>query len=385
MTGGVLSMVALAWSGVLASTAAWAVIRTGRRSPGPAAAAPRALLIRPCAGSEPTLLRTLTSAQGLVRSSPLAVRLAVASADDGAAATCETAAATLRAAGFDAETVYTGAVGPNRKADQLARTLARERTPTPVVIVADSDVDLTGVRLDDLLAPLSEPGVGVVWAAPVEVDPVTLADRASAAVLSASIHAFTILSALDRSGMVGKLIAVRGDALTDVGGFGDLVNHLGEDMELARRLRAAGWRTALAPMTARSLARGRSWSTVVDRYARWISVIRLQRPHLLPTYPGVIFATPLVLALCLGAAASGPLSAASAAGLAVASRVAIGWLARARSGVPVHPLSLPLDLLLADALLLAAFVRALGSRRTVWRGVGLHLGKRGGRLKAEMS
>jgi ceramide glucosyltransferase len=138
-------------------------------------------------------------------------------------------------------------------------------------------------------------------------------------------------------------------------------------------------------MTARSLARGRSWSAVVERYARWISVIRGQRPHLLLTYPGVIFATPLVLALCVCGASSGGVVAASAAGLAIASRVATGWLARARNGIPIRPLSLPLDMFLADAVLAAAFLRALGSRRTVWRGVGLHLGKRGGGLKAEAS
>jgi ceramide glucosyltransferase len=380
-----LSVLAVTWSSVLASTAAWAAIRTGRRSRGAASSGPRALLIRPCAGDEPALLHALTSTEGVVRSSPLAVRFAVASADDGAAATCEAATARLRAAGFDVETVMTGAVGPNRKADQLSRTIAREVCLPPVVIVADSDVDLDGVRLDDLMAPLSDPGVAAVWAAPVEVDPVTISDRASAAVLSASLHAFTVLSALDRGGMVGKLVAVRCDALNEVGGFGDLVAHLGEDMELARRLRAAGWRTVLAPMTARSLARGRSWNAVVERYARWISVIRGQRPHLLLTYPGVIFATPLVLALCIGGAASGGTVVASAAGLAVASRVAIGWLARARSGMTIRPRSLPLDMFLADALLAAAFVRALGSRRTVWRGVGLHLGKRGGGLKAEAS
>jgi GT2 family glycosyltransferase len=46
-------------------------------------------------------------------------------------------------------------------------------------------------------------------------------------------------STLDPHGLVGKTFAVRLDALRDTGGFGELVHHVGEDMELARPLRLA--------------------------------------------------------------------------------------------------------------------------------------------------
>jgi hypothetical protein len=51
----------------------------------------------------------------------------------------------------------------------------------------------------------------------------------------------------------------------------------------------------------------------------------------------------------------------------------------------VTPLALPLDIVLADALLLTAFVRAIRSRRTVWRGVELRVDAQTGTLTAGAS
>ena len=55
---------------------------------------------------------------------------------------------------------------------------------------------------------------------------------------------------------------------------------------------------------------GRTFADVVARYARWITVIRAQRPHLLPSYPLLFAQLPLVLALVLAAVAhEGPIAA----------------------------------------------------------------------------
>jgi ceramide glucosyltransferase len=245
----------MAWSAAVASTVLWATIRAGddrsrddrlRTHP----LVDGALLVRPCAGAEASLGRALGSTSAAVRSFPIRVRFALASREDAALAEAARAADRLNAEGTDASVVVSGAIAPNRKADQLARTLANELDPPSIVIVADSDVDLSGVSLDALVRPLDDPRVAAAWAAPVEVAPTTIGDRASAAVLDASLHSFGLLAALDRNGMVGKLFAVRRDALEHVGGFGAMVEHLGEDMELARRLRAAGWRDSLAKTSA---------------------------------------------------------------------------------------------------------------------------------------
>lgn len=347
-----------------------------------AARAARVLLVRPCAGRDPWLEEALRSLAGAARSFTVTCRLAVADAADGAHEPACAAAAALRALGLDASVVITGARGPNRKAAQLAAVVAAERAPYDVVLIVDGDVDLAGMDLDALVGPLaSRPELGVVWAPPVEAGHArTLGDRASAAVLGGSLHAFPLLAGLDRRGLVGKVFGVRRDALAAVGGFDALVSHLGEDMELARRLRAIGRAVEPASLVARSMASGRSWAQAEARFGRWISVIRAQRGALLWTYPLLFFPTLPILVLAAMAAAGAPAPAAIAAIVAVVMRLAVA--AAAAPGSRPSWRRAAVDAALADALLAGAFARALRSRRVVWRDVALTI-ERGGLLRAE--
>ncbi|WP_437781539.1 glycosyltransferase [Sorangium sp. So ce1097] len=356
-------------------------------APPAAAGALRVLVVRPCAGQEPHLERTLRSLAGarLPASASARCVFAVADAGDGALPAASAAAEALRAAAIPAEVALTAAAAPNRKAAQLAAVVARETAPFDVVVVADSDVDLDGVDLDALVGPLRDGArpapLDAVWAPPVEVAPASsLGDRASAAVLGASLHAFPLLAGLDPRGLVGKLFAVRADALAAAGGFAALTAHLGEDMELSRRLlarRGARGTIAAAPLVAPSLAAGRALRDVIARYARWITVIRAQRPALLASYPALFFATPLIAALAVVAAPAAPVAAAAAAAIAAASRLAVAAYAARMAGRRASLLAAAADACLADLVLGAAFLRALSSRTVVWRSVRFTIDRRG--------
>jgi len=376
---GPLTGAAGAWVTTVAAVVAWAWWRgVAAPEPAPKEAARRerrVLLVRPCIGGDAELLRALLSTATVLSSDRLTIRFAVASARDPAYPAACLAAEAARRARLAAAVSVTHARAPNRKADQLARVLAAH-PEVDAVVVADSDVDLTGVDLDALVSPLGD-DVGATWCPPVEVSPRTTADRASAGVLDASLHAFGVLARLDASGMVGKLFAVDARALAAAGGFASLTRFLGEDVELARRLRAAGWRVHVLPGVARSLASGRTARDVVARYARWLLVVRAQRAHLLLTYPLLLACTPLLFALCAAAAVREGLGvpAACAAG-AVALRWGAAAMARAQAGRPGRPGILG-DAVLADLLLLAAFARALAARRFVWRTHTLRVTRRG--------
>ena len=362
-----LTLLAGGWLACAASIAAWAAIKPRVGAKGSLPSSTRVCIVRPCAGDEHGLGRALLSTAATSTTAQIEVRFAVAREDDPAFAVATDVARTLRAQGVDARVVLTGARGPNAKAEQLARAL--RGVACDVVLVADSDVDLAGADLDALLAPLSDERVAAVWAPPVEVEPETPADRASAAVLGA----------LDAGGMVGKLIALRSRDLAAVGGFGDLVECLGEDMELARRFRELGKAVRRVDLPARSLARGRTWSASVARYARWIAVIRAQRPALLASYPLVIAPTFPLVALSLAAAGiEGPRALGVGLG-ALAVRLFVAALARRRSGSR-RTTSLAFDAVTSDALLWSSFVRALGTTRVTWRGVSLEI-TRGGVLR----
>jgi ceramide glucosyltransferase len=123
----------------------------------------------------------------------------------------------------------------------------------------------------------------------------------------------------------------------------------------------------MVPLAPRAQPRGRSLGTVVARYARWLAVIRAQRPALLASYPLLFGATtPAVL---LGLLSGTPQVALAA----VLPRLGIAWAARRWAGLPAGVGRLVVDWLLGDLVTWAAFARAATSRRVVWRGRALTL------------
>lgn len=326
---------------------------------------PSVLVVRPCAGHEPSLERTLASLAQAHRSFELRCRFAIESEADAAVGAAKRAVETLERAGIAAEIVFTGGGGPNRKVAQLAAVV----NDADVIIVADSDVDLEGVNLDVLVAPVvADKPAWVAWAPPVEcAPPRTWGDLASEAVLGASLHSFPILARLDPRGLVGKLFAIRTHALSAIGGFGSLVKYLGEDMEIARRIRERGGRVVTVPLLARSLASGRSWSAIISRFARWLTVIRAQRSILLWSYPGLFFATWPIVIVSLWFSLHEPISGFLAFSLVLTTRLLIAFYATHISGRPLRVLGVLRDAILADVVLACAFVHAMRTRTVTWR------------------
>lgn len=374
------------WSATYAVISTVAIVRSmkaGTAAP-PATAGDtrpirRVCILRPCAGSEPCLDRTLGSTPILDTRFEWSIRLTVATPDDPALPRARAATALLAARGVEAETAVVPTSGPNFKTGQLAGAVGRFASQADAIVVVDSDVDLEGVDLTKLLAPLEIRSVAAAYFPPVERGPLrTLGDRASQAVLGGSWHAFCILGALDPHGLVGKTFAVRTDALAQVGGFDALVRHLGEDMELARRLHRAGWDTLMVPEPVVSLASGRSVSRTITRYARWLMVIRAQRPGLLVSYPLLLAAAPVLMAWSIALALTGFASAGALIALVtLAARLAVGWAAARASGRRTSLGWLAGDAVLADVVLWIALLRALGPARVRWRDRTLRLGKGG--------
>ncbi len=313
------------------------------------------LLLRPCAGAEGALAERLRLTDGANDAWAL-----VANPEDGARPA-------IARARLDEKITNPSNELANPKVAQLA---AAEALGFPAsctyIVVADSDVRLAPGTLAALVAPLRNDGnTAVVWAPPVEVGvPRTVGDRLSQAVLAGSLHAFPLLAPLDPSGLVGKLFAIRRSDLEALGGFAALGNFLGEDMELARRLRAAGKRVHVAPVIAEAFPEGRSVAAVIARYARWIAVIRLQRPALLASYPLLLAGFPLLAVTLIAFGAWGPLA------FAAATRLAVSLAARRhRPPTPflVFLANAVVDTVL-DVVLLVAWGRALTAAQISWRG-----------------
>ena len=374
----------LAWTGTVIGASTVALSRTwkrnqrgSQRTQSESRGAADTVLIRPCRGFEPNLAHNLRSSAALANVNGLMVVFAVSEPEDAALAVAKSVAQELRARGLLVEAVVTHAGGPNNKAAQLAAVVAELPPERTIIVAADSDVDLHDLEFQRLLTPLrEEPNLGATWVPPVEV-PIapTTGDRLSAAVLTASLHAFPVLSGLDPTGMVGKLFAVKRTSLERMGGFEALRNVLGEDVELARRLRSQGETVRAMPFVVRSRASGREPSEVVERFARWLTVVRSQRPALLTSYPLLFCATLPIVISCLLLGPS--IANALATTLALSARLALGRLSAKLCGVEAPPLHL---MLAGDVVLLLALLSALRSRTVVWRGQRLGIGRNGSLL-----
>lgn len=385
--GSVAAFVALAWGAVLAWLALGAALRRAalqrrtRAQASVSAGGKRVLLVRPCAGAESGLLENLTSVRTITSAATLTVVMSVDDPEDGARTVIEAARDQLRAAGIDARSEVHAPVGPNRKASMLAQVL-REDDDWEFMVNVDSNVDLRDYPLDELLAPLlRDPRVGASWGPCTELrlHP-GLGPRASEAVLGASLTAFPLLCGIYADGLVGKLWAARREALAECE-FESLTYYLGEDLEMANRLRARGWGIVAASTLGRARGSEASFEQVVERFGRWMLAVRGQRPLLLPTYPLFFFATPLVLLLAGVGAFAEPMIALVAAGLAILGRVVVTLAAQHWSGRRTGPLRVLVEAGLGDLALGLAWVHAMTRRDVEWRGHRLRV-EPDGRLSA---
>lgn len=390
-----LAHVAAGWSVAFASLIGVAIARrqhqtqrgAGRRDAHCADAMSNIELVitRPCAGApgylEDTLRSTLLAKTRLTRR----VIFSVAFEDDPALPTLQRVAKALNAAGLESRVqIVDPGEHPNHKVAQLAGVTAHLRDGHTIILNVDSDVDLSGVDLDVLIAPLLAKRVAACWAPTIEVAAAhahRLGDRASAAYLNTSLHAFPLLSGLDPTGLVGKVFAIRADALAQVGGFAAFTRYLGEDMALSQRLRGAGYRVEPSPLVTHSRAVGRTLPQALARFSRWVMVIRAQRPALMASYPLLLAAAPPLLLLGAWSRGVDPQRAAWTVGVTTAARTAAAVAARKFAGQPVDWRRLPADMALGDGLLWAAWMRALSTREVTWSGRTLRIDDTG-RLEA---
>lgn len=258
---------------------------------------------------------------------------------------------------------------PNRKVGHLLRALDVLRTEGRVVVVVDADVAVTGALLEGLAAPVAA-GAALSTAVPTPVGARTLASRAVVALLRRTHHSFRALHAMSAGAkaVCGKALGLSARALQELP---VLAEHIGEDLELARRLHARGEQVVLceAPAVV-PLGEGGSLRSALQRFTRWMQVLASHRPELYPTVP--LLFTPTWVLLLLSLLMGSPVVAAVVAAL-VGVRTLLSWrltvLSEPEPGSPARERHPPLDWLLGEALLLAAFACSLWRRGQVtWRG-----------------
>ncbi|MCU0662955.1 MAG: glycosyltransferase [Myxococcota bacterium] len=343
---------------------------------------PRVLLIRPCCGDEPKLSENLVSVLAAHRPKNTQVVLGVLGADDTSWPVLLLARSRIEQAGLECTVVDCPPLGPNRKASILAHCVTQHGREASVVISADSNVDLSGFDVCQLMDPLLQGGDrAATWATPVEISAFRhLGNRASEALLNGSLHSFPLLRFLDRSLMVGKLFAIRGDVLALMGGFESMTDYLGEDIRLSTAILELGLRHCPSDQIVVSTAGPKSLAETIERQLRWMMVVKAQRRRLLLSYPLFFAPSAFVLVFAALGALLAPVywqAAVATLLLLVTGRMATAAAARSFCGCRLRLLSLLVDVILSEAVVLGALVKVIGKREISWRGVRLRLGQDG--------
>ncbi|MCX7671619.1 MAG: bacteriohopanetetrol glucosamine biosynthesis glycosyltransferase HpnI [Anaerolineae bacterium] len=254
--------------------------------------------------------------------------------------------------------------GANRKASLLQHLAEQARYDT--LVISDSDMRVTPDYLRRVVAPLSDPTVGLV-----NCPYLGLAAQNLTAGLAALHMGVTFLPSIMVARQVigmrfamGASVTVRRRDLARIGGFAALADYLADDYQLGARIAALGLKVVLSDYVVKCVLGAERFWDQWEREVRWMRCASVSRPW---QYPGLLlsYATPLSLLLLL---LTGPTPASLQ--LLIGSlllRWIVGWLVSGCAGDTESGrwlLWLPVRAVLSA---LTWIVGGLG-RRIAWRG-----------------
>jgi ceramide glucosyltransferase len=230
------------------------------------------------------------------------------------------------------------------------------------LVLADSDVHVPRDYLARVVAPLADPGVGVVTC------PYRAHARGSAwsVLLGSFVNDWFMPSVLvaasfgSRAFAFGATIALRREALQAIGGFEAIADQLADDYRLGELTRRRGLRTVLSDVVVQTDVHEPSLGALVRHELRWLRTIRAVRPA------GYLFSFPTFgwpvagLGCLLAGGATATLWMLAVTG---AARVLLHFGVRKVDSALLQLWVLPLNDLLAFLLWAWGFV----SRRVHWR------------------
>ncbi|MDE2352422.1 MAG: bacteriohopanetetrol glucosamine biosynthesis glycosyltransferase HpnI [Alphaproteobacteria bacterium] len=331
---------------------------------------PPVTILKPLYGVEPGLERALASVLNQQYPAPLQVVFGLHAADDPAQAIV----AQLKNSfpGRDiAVVVDERRHGSNAKVSNLVNMMAAAKHD--VLVLADSDIAVSGPYLKRVVAALDRPGAGAVSCLYAGVGMAGFWSGLAAMGVSYQFlpnAALGIGAGLAHPAM-GSTIALTRGTLEAIGGFAAFAGYLADDFEIGRAVRAKGLALAYPPLTVSHFMSERSLGALLGHELRWARTVRTIDPaghwgsfitHALPL--GLIGAILLDFA---------PVPCAVLAAILVA-RLSLKARIDHIVGVAAGPAWL---LPVRDMLSFGIYVASLFGRRVEWRGSRLTVDRSG--------
>jgi ceramide glucosyltransferase len=150
-----------------------------------------------------------------------------------------------------------------------------------IIIVCDSDIRVGERYLREVCAPFADTGVGLVTSlyrtSRFQGVPCAIEAMGFTAEMVPNVMVASKLEGLSFS--LGASMAVRREALDQIGGFWALVDYLADDYQLGNKIYRAGWRLALSDYRVESVMHRDPLVDVLSRQLRWARTIRACRPR----------------------------------------------------------------------------------------------------------
>jgi len=341
-------------------TSAIVILWRGRARPETVAAAPQPVtILKPLHGDEPGLFDRLKSFCTQNYAAPVQIVFGVQNPNDPAIEIVKQLQAALPGAAIDLK-IDTRAHGSNRKISNVVNmvTLARH----PIIVLADSDIEVGPDYLGAVVGELQKPGVGLVtclyhgaaernvWSqfARLGLDTHFLPNAVTAIGLGLARPCF------------GSTMALRLETLDRIGGFQAFADCLADDHAIGDAVRAGGGLVAIPPFSVGHACRQKAFADVVQDDLRCARTIRNIDPV---GHFGSIITHPLPLALI--AMALGSADGLFFAMIALTCRLALCCCVERVFATPRHSYWL---IPARDVLAFGVFVASFFGSAVNWRG-----------------
>ena len=262
--------------------------------------------------------------------------------------------------------VCTEVLGTNTKVSNLAQMVRSARYDH--FIVSDSDIRVPPDYLRRVVAPLAEPGVGLVTCLYRGIAGPTVSSKLEALGISTDFCAGVLVARSIEGGLrfaLGSTMAFRRQDLDAIGGFESFVDYLADDYELGKRIAGLGRKVRVSDVVVETFLSSYTVREFFDHQLRWARGVRGARPG---GYAGLLFTFGWLWALLALFASGGAMWAWSVFAAAVVLRFLVAWIvgvdALADRQVPRFSLLIPLR----DLVGVLVWVLSFASNTVTWRG-----------------
>ena len=178
-------------------------------------------------------------------------------------------------------------LGANGKVSSLAQLA--ESAASEFLVVSDSDIQVASDYLRTVINELQQPAVGLVTCLYRGIPARTLSSKFEALGISTDFVPGVLAARFIERGLhfgLGSTLAFRKRDLDAIGGFEAIVDYLGDDYELGRRISERGLAVELSGCIVETHLPAYDFAGFLSHQLRWARTIRASRPL---GYAGLLF------------------------------------------------------------------------------------------------